>query len=108
MDNKEWGGFEQIVMWSRIYYIKIEIYSFGIDMQTVDGDELMQDRECIILLYCNKGRWGEQPNHYDLMHPIEKEGKNIKRYTIIDKGEQDQQNKEERTKTIERPSQGPG
>eukprot|EP00972_Heterocapsa_arctica_P040268 5933413-Heterocapsa_arctica.AAC.1 len=54
IDKKEWGGFEQIVMWSRIYCLKIEIYSYGIDMQTVNGDDFMLDKECIILLYCNK------------------------------------------------------
>eukprot|EP00972_Heterocapsa_arctica_P063195 9323857-Heterocapsa_arctica.AAC.2 len=53
------------------------------DMQTVDGDEFIQEKECIILLYCNKGRWGEQENHYDLMRPIDKETKHIKRYTRI-------------------------
>eukprot|EP00972_Heterocapsa_arctica_P050223 7387095-Heterocapsa_arctica.AAC.1 len=44
IDKKQWGGVEQIVMWSRICCIKIEIYSLGIDMQTVDGDEFMQDK----------------------------------------------------------------
>eukprot|EP00972_Heterocapsa_arctica_P040771 6007006-Heterocapsa_arctica.AAC.1 len=68
----------------------------------------MQDKECIILLYCNKGRWGEQPNHYDLMRPIGREGNNINKFTRIDKGEQYQQNKEGKTKNTDRPSQGPG
>eukprot|EP00972_Heterocapsa_arctica_P028286 4159565-Heterocapsa_arctica.AAC.1 len=72
---------EQIVMWSRIYCINIEIYSYSMDMQTVDGDEFIQEKECIILVYCNKGKWEEQENHYDLVRPIEKETKHIKRYT---------------------------
>eukprot|EP00972_Heterocapsa_arctica_P023883 3517762-Heterocapsa_arctica.AAC.1 len=42
------------------------------------------------------------------MHPIEKEGKNIKRYTRIYIGEPDQQNKDERTKTTDKPTQGAG
>eukprot|EP00972_Heterocapsa_arctica_P018028 2664738-Heterocapsa_arctica.AAC.1 len=54
------GGSEHIVMWSRIYCIKIEIYCYSMDMQTIDGDEFIQYKECIILQYCNRGRWGEQ------------------------------------------------
>eukprot|EP00972_Heterocapsa_arctica_P016591 2449095-Heterocapsa_arctica.AAC.1 len=38
LDNTEWGGFEQIVMWSRIYHINIDIYSYSMDKQTVDGN----------------------------------------------------------------------
>eukprot|EP00972_Heterocapsa_arctica_P073133 10801429-Heterocapsa_arctica.AAC.1 len=53
-------------------------------------------------------RWGEQPNHYDLMLPIEREGNQIQRYTRIDTGEQDQHNKEEHTNNTDRTSQGPG
>eukprot|EP00972_Heterocapsa_arctica_P050470 7421459-Heterocapsa_arctica.AAC.1 len=54
LDTTEWGGLEQIVMWSRIYCIKIEIYCYSMDMQTVDGDEFIHAKECIRLLYCNK------------------------------------------------------
>eukprot|EP00972_Heterocapsa_arctica_P110023 16201103-Heterocapsa_arctica.AAC.1 len=39
-------------------------------MQTIGGDEFILDKECIILLYCNKNTWGDAENHYDLMHPI--------------------------------------
>eukprot|EP00972_Heterocapsa_arctica_P094664 13957804-Heterocapsa_arctica.AAC.1 len=45
LDTNEWGGFQQIVMWSRIYCINIEIYSYSMDMQTVDGDEFIQAKE---------------------------------------------------------------
>eukprot|EP00972_Heterocapsa_arctica_P094434 13928047-Heterocapsa_arctica.AAC.1 len=38
-------------------------------MQTIDGDEFIMDKECIILLYCNKSKWGDTENHYDLLHP---------------------------------------
>eukprot|EP00972_Heterocapsa_arctica_P060325 8897799-Heterocapsa_arctica.AAC.1 len=72
-------------MWSRIYYINIEIYSYGNDIQIIDGDEFILDKECIRLLYCNKGKWGEQPNHYDLMHPIENSGKKVKKYIMKDR-----------------------
>eukprot|EP00972_Heterocapsa_arctica_P043546 6429632-Heterocapsa_arctica.AAC.1 len=34
LDNTEWGGFKHIVMWSRIYFINIEIYCYSMDMQT--------------------------------------------------------------------------
>eukprot|EP00972_Heterocapsa_arctica_P089466 13189962-Heterocapsa_arctica.AAC.1 len=72
LDKTEWGGFEQIVMWNRMCRINIEIYCYSMDMQTVDGDEFIQYKYCIRLLYCNEGRWGEQENHYDLMRLIEK------------------------------------
>eukprot|EP00972_Heterocapsa_arctica_P093067 13727657-Heterocapsa_arctica.AAC.1 len=39
-------------------------------MQTIDGDEFILDKECIILLYCNKNKRGDAENHYDLMYPI--------------------------------------
>eukprot|EP00972_Heterocapsa_arctica_P038727 5707885-Heterocapsa_arctica.AAC.1 len=44
-------------------------------MQTIDGDEFISDKECIRLLYCNKGRWGYIDNHYDLMHPTPQQDK---------------------------------
>eukprot|EP00972_Heterocapsa_arctica_P021331 3141631-Heterocapsa_arctica.AAC.1 len=42
------------------------------------------------------------------MHPVEKEGKHIKRYTRKDIGTPDQHNKYERTKTTDKPSHGDG
>eukprot|EP00972_Heterocapsa_arctica_P091855 13546984-Heterocapsa_arctica.AAC.1 len=39
-------------------------------MQTIDGDELILQKECIRLLHCNKSKWGDTENHYDLMHPM--------------------------------------
>eukprot|EP00972_Heterocapsa_arctica_P076817 11330023-Heterocapsa_arctica.AAC.1 len=39
-------------------------------MQIIDGDEFTSDKECIRLLYCNKSKWGDVENHYDLMHPM--------------------------------------
>eukprot|EP00972_Heterocapsa_arctica_P075349 11115698-Heterocapsa_arctica.AAC.1 len=38
-------------------------------MQTIDGDEFIVDKECIRLFYCNKSKWGDTENHYDLMRP---------------------------------------
>eukprot|EP00972_Heterocapsa_arctica_P063619 9389052-Heterocapsa_arctica.AAC.1 len=70
LDKKEWGQFDHIVIWSKIYHIKVEIYSYSMNAQIVDGDEFMLDKEVIILLYCNQNNWGDVENHYDLMHPI--------------------------------------
>eukprot|EP00972_Heterocapsa_arctica_P015840 2335206-Heterocapsa_arctica.AAC.1 len=50
-------------------------------MQTIDGYEFTQDKECIILLYCNKSRWGEPEDHYDLMRPIVQQVGQINKYT---------------------------
>eukprot|EP00972_Heterocapsa_arctica_P031861 4694047-Heterocapsa_arctica.AAC.1 len=56
-------------------------YSYSMHMQTIDGDEFTQDKECVILLDCNKNRRGEQENIYDLMHPIVQKVRQIKKYT---------------------------
>eukprot|EP00972_Heterocapsa_arctica_P024423 3603939-Heterocapsa_arctica.AAC.1 len=69
MDRTEWGAYEQIILWCKIYQIKIEIYCYRMNMQTIDGDEFILDKECVRLLYCNKSKWGDTENHYDLMHP---------------------------------------
>eukprot|EP00972_Heterocapsa_arctica_P102811 15153934-Heterocapsa_arctica.AAC.1 len=70
MDRTEWGGYEQIIMWSTIYQIKLDIYCYIMNMQTTDRDEFNIGKESIRLLYCNKRKWGDTENHYDLMHPI--------------------------------------
>eukprot|EP00972_Heterocapsa_arctica_P054473 8026768-Heterocapsa_arctica.AAC.1 len=43
----EWGGFEHIIIFAKIYHIKIDIHSYGNDTQISDGDEVIQDKECI-------------------------------------------------------------
>eukprot|EP00972_Heterocapsa_arctica_P071811 10607032-Heterocapsa_arctica.AAC.1 len=58
MDRTEWGGYEQIITWSKIYQINIEIYCYSMNAQTIDGDEFTHDKECIRLLFCNKNKWG--------------------------------------------------
>eukprot|EP00972_Heterocapsa_arctica_P043230 6376342-Heterocapsa_arctica.AAC.1 len=65
-------------MWSKIYCSKIEIFSCGIDKQIIGGGNLILDKECIRLLYCNKGKSRDKPNHYDLMHPIKNAAKKVK------------------------------
>eukprot|EP00972_Heterocapsa_arctica_P095825 14136836-Heterocapsa_arctica.AAC.1 len=81
MDKTEWGAYEQIICWSKFYQIKIEIYCYSMNMQTIDGDEFISDKECIRLLYCNKSNWGDTENHYDLMHPIVQQTCHTKRYS---------------------------
>eukprot|EP00972_Heterocapsa_arctica_P041841 6168940-Heterocapsa_arctica.AAC.1 len=49
-------------------------------MQTIDGDEFILDKECISLLYCNKNKWRDAENHYDLMRPIPQQVYNGKTY----------------------------
>eukprot|EP00972_Heterocapsa_arctica_P005351 792280-Heterocapsa_arctica.AAC.1 len=43
--RSEWGGYEQIIMWSRVFHIKIEICCYSMNMQTIDGDKFTQDKE---------------------------------------------------------------
>eukprot|EP00972_Heterocapsa_arctica_P019761 2913856-Heterocapsa_arctica.AAC.1 len=50
-------------------------------MQTIDGDEFILDKECIILLYCNKSKWGDTETYYDLMHPTIQQTCNTKTYS---------------------------
>eukprot|EP00972_Heterocapsa_arctica_P107038 15768617-Heterocapsa_arctica.AAC.1 len=69
MDKKEWGHYEHILIWSKIYHTKIEIHSYNMATQLVDGDEFMVEKDVIILLYCNQQKWGDVANHYDLMRP---------------------------------------
>eukprot|EP00972_Heterocapsa_arctica_P015051 2216549-Heterocapsa_arctica.AAC.1 len=70
MDRNEWGQFEHIIMWSKIYRLKVKTYSYSMNMQTIYGDEFMNDKVVIRLLYCNKSKWGDAEHHYDLMYPI--------------------------------------
>eukprot|EP00972_Heterocapsa_arctica_P045573 6726417-Heterocapsa_arctica.AAC.1 len=44
LDTKEWGGFEQIVIFSKMYCVNMEIHSFGTDMQKSDGDEFITNK----------------------------------------------------------------
>eukprot|EP00972_Heterocapsa_arctica_P093866 13844713-Heterocapsa_arctica.AAC.1 len=53
-DREEWGGYEQIIMWSKIFHISIEVYCYTMNMRTIDGDKFIQHKECIRLLYCNE------------------------------------------------------
>eukprot|EP00972_Heterocapsa_arctica_P109698 16150793-Heterocapsa_arctica.AAC.1 len=81
VDRTEWGGYEQIIMWNKIYQINTYIYCYSMNMQTIDGYEFIIDKECSILLYCGKSKWGDTDNHYDLMHPIVHHTCEIKSYS---------------------------
>eukprot|EP00972_Heterocapsa_arctica_P078159 11526251-Heterocapsa_arctica.AAC.1 len=48
----------------------IDLYCYIMNMQTIDGDEFISEKECIRLVYCNKSKWGYTDNHYDLMRPM--------------------------------------
>eukprot|EP00972_Heterocapsa_arctica_P101706 14985344-Heterocapsa_arctica.AAC.1 len=81
----EWGGFEHIVIFSKIYCIILEIHSFGSEIHISDGDDFFTNKECISLLYCNRRSWGEQPNHYDLLHSVKQTHKPGKQYVTKDR-----------------------
>eukprot|EP00972_Heterocapsa_arctica_P012265 1798642-Heterocapsa_arctica.AAC.1 len=61
--------------------ITIEVHSHGNAMHifNYDSDD-EQNKSTIILLWCNINKWGAQPNHYDLLHPIEEEAKQEKSF----------------------------
>eukprot|EP00972_Heterocapsa_arctica_P084525 12451597-Heterocapsa_arctica.AAC.1 len=80
MDRTEWGQFEQIVIWSKMYQVNIEIHSYSMNTQTIDGDENNYNNKYIRLLHCNKSKWGDPENRYDLMHQITRQECNTKLY----------------------------
>eukprot|EP00972_Heterocapsa_arctica_P078335 11550452-Heterocapsa_arctica.AAC.1 len=45
MDRTEWGGYEQIIMWNKIYQINLTIYCYSMNMQTLVGDTFILDKE---------------------------------------------------------------
>eukprot|EP00972_Heterocapsa_arctica_P085371 12583166-Heterocapsa_arctica.AAC.1 len=44
-NRSEWGRYEHIILWSKIFHIKIEIDCYSMNMKTIDGDEFTQDKE---------------------------------------------------------------
>eukprot|EP00972_Heterocapsa_arctica_P011306 1658095-Heterocapsa_arctica.AAC.1 len=64
-------------------------------MQTIDGDECIIDKECTRVLYCNKSKWGDTENHYDLMHPMVQHTYKTKRYSRRSDAEQVEYQKQE-------------
>eukprot|EP00972_Heterocapsa_arctica_P093771 13831706-Heterocapsa_arctica.AAC.1 len=78
-DRKQWGGARQITIFAKMENIKIAVHSHGNAMHTFNyesDDE--QNKSTINLLCCNIKKWGAQPNHHDLLHPIEGEAKTEK------------------------------
>eukprot|EP00972_Heterocapsa_arctica_P092374 13624788-Heterocapsa_arctica.AAC.1 len=56
--------------------INIEVHTHGNAMHifNYDSDD-EKNKSTISLLWCIINKWGAQPNHYDLLHPIEEEAK---------------------------------
>ena len=88
MDRTIWGQFEQIIIWSRIYQIRIEVYSHSMTTQIINGDEYNIKNDCIRLLHCNKSKWGDVENHYDLLHELPRPICNNKSYERRTEGQQ--------------------
>eukprot|EP00972_Heterocapsa_arctica_P008851 1298413-Heterocapsa_arctica.AAC.1 len=95
MDRTEWGAYEPIIRWSKIYQINIYIYCYIMSTQTIDGDEFILDKECIRLLYCNKSKWGDTENHYDLLHPTVQQTCKTKSYSRRSESQQDEYQQQE-------------
>eukprot|EP00972_Heterocapsa_arctica_P110108 16212974-Heterocapsa_arctica.AAC.1 len=72
------------------------------DMQTIDGDEFILDKECIRLLYCNKSKWGDTANQYDLTHPTIQQICKIKTYFRTSELQQVEQQKQEDKNSTDR------
>eukprot|EP00972_Heterocapsa_arctica_P033821 4977990-Heterocapsa_arctica.AAC.1 len=61
--------------------INIEVHSHGNAMRTFNYDsDDDQNKSIISLLWCNINKLGAQPNHYDLLHPIEEEANKDKSF----------------------------
>eukprot|EP00972_Heterocapsa_arctica_P017008 2512637-Heterocapsa_arctica.AAC.1 len=83
-DRKQWGGARQVAISARTENVRVDIHSYGNVVQTYDydnGDE--QNKRNISVLWCNIQKWGAQPNHDDLLHPIY--DKKTKEQNITDK-----------------------
>eukprot|EP00972_Heterocapsa_arctica_P083252 12266135-Heterocapsa_arctica.AAC.1 len=71
-------------------------------MQTIDGDEFILDKECIRLLYCNKSKWGDTGNNYDLMHPTTQQICKTESYSRRSEMKQVEHKKQEDKKNTDR------
>eukprot|EP00972_Heterocapsa_arctica_P071057 10497868-Heterocapsa_arctica.AAC.1 len=61
--------------------ISIEVHSHGNAMRNFSYDsDYENNKSTISLLWCNINKWGAQPNHYDLLRPIEEEAKQDKSF----------------------------
>eukprot|EP00972_Heterocapsa_arctica_P107006 15763264-Heterocapsa_arctica.AAC.1 len=67
--TKHWGGVEQIAVFAHTHKCKVEMLGGGMEMQSSDGAETEQDNTVIRVLYIKYSKWGNQPNHTDLLHP---------------------------------------
>ncbi len=80
LDSSIWGQYEHIILWSRIYQLKVEIHSHSMTTQIINGDEYNLKNDSIKLLHCNKAKWGDTENHYDLLHEMNQQNKKGKSY----------------------------
>eukprot|EP00972_Heterocapsa_arctica_P029096 4280698-Heterocapsa_arctica.AAC.1 len=68
LDTKEWGGFKQIVIFSKIDCINIEIRCFGMTSNRVMGMSSSPTKSVSVSCTATTGSGGGKPNHYDLLH----------------------------------------
>eukprot|EP00972_Heterocapsa_arctica_P102848 15157915-Heterocapsa_arctica.AAC.1 len=66
---KNVGGVEQIAVFAHTHKSKVEVLGHVMEMQSFDGAETEQDNIVTRVLYSKYSKWGNQPNHYDLLHP---------------------------------------
>eukprot|EP00972_Heterocapsa_arctica_P086920 12812458-Heterocapsa_arctica.AAC.1 len=79
-DRKAWGGAVQLHIFYIIVKLRVEVSSFGNNMQLFETPEETEDKKVINVLFCNYTQWGGQPNHYDLVHHIIEETLSRPRY----------------------------
>eukprot|EP00972_Heterocapsa_arctica_P020028 2956353-Heterocapsa_arctica.AAC.1 len=71
-DRTQWGGANQMAMFAKLENIKIKVYRRGMPCQIYDfqGNDEINNKTTISVLWRNINRWGAQENHYDLLIPI--------------------------------------
>eukprot|EP00972_Heterocapsa_arctica_P040918 6030251-Heterocapsa_arctica.AAC.1 len=70
-DIQSWEGAAQLSSFARMCKLCVEVHAVVcISWFILDGAEELQEQSIIGILYCNYTKWGRQPNHYDLMHPV--------------------------------------
>eukprot|EP00972_Heterocapsa_arctica_P089093 13138652-Heterocapsa_arctica.AAC.1 len=81
-DRKLWGGARQIVIFSNMENIKIDLHSHGTTCQVYDFDSNdEQNNNTISVLWRNISKWGAQEHHYDLLLPTKEEKKHENNFT---------------------------
>eukprot|EP00972_Heterocapsa_arctica_P095218 14043159-Heterocapsa_arctica.AAC.1 len=49
--------------------MKVEVHGYAMEVQSFDGGGGEHEQTVVRVLYSSYSKWGNQPNHYDLLYP---------------------------------------